>query len=268
MTGRIRRLLLMQGFCQRDMEGVPGISGLARWTPLSCAAFGTAGLAAGSTVLPLGATLCPCAIEGMAGLWMGSGWFFLVLGLLTLTGGLTSRSIYDRLYNGTFMRILRTAAVPQHGAPRRFGCTIGGIMYTLSGVGFLLGNLWIAFIPALFMVVFATVAGLTQWCFASALYTWLFVGKEETAAIGIGSPLTGTPSHTTDLTDRVPPSRTGRLISGELQASGQNMTNRSRCDVSVLRDLNVRIRLSAETASGRACNASSGSANIRVLVPA
>jgi len=182
MTGRVQRLLLMQGFCQRDVNSIRGISGLARWTPLSCAAFGTAGLAAGSTVLPFATALCPCAVAGLAGLWVRSGWFFVALGLLTLTGGLTSRSIYDRFYNATIRRILRTAGVPQHGAPRRFGCAIGGIMYTVSGVGFLLGNVWMAFIPALFMVVFATIAGLTQWCFASALYAWLFGRKEENLA--------------------------------------------------------------------------------------
>jgi len=47
-------------------------------------------------------------------------------------------------------------------------------MYILSGVGFLSCNYWLAFIPAVFMIAFATIAGLTQWCFASALYSWLF----------------------------------------------------------------------------------------------
>ena len=177
MTGRIKRFLLMQGFRQRDVENVCGISGLARWTPLSCAAFGAAGLAAGSTLLPFEAALCPCAIVGLGGLWAGSGWFFIALGLLTLTGGLTKRSIYDRLYNATFRRLFRTEAVPQHGAPRRFGCAIGGIMYSLSGIGFLIGNVWLAFIPAVFMVVFATIAGVTQWCFASSLYAWIFYDR-------------------------------------------------------------------------------------------
>jgi len=47
-------------------------------------------------------------------------------------------------------------------------------MNGLSGVGFLSGNLWLACIPAVCMVIFAAIAGLTQWCFASALYAWLF----------------------------------------------------------------------------------------------
>jgi len=51
---------------------------------------------------------------------------------------------------------------------------MGGSMYILSGIGFLLGNAWLAYIPAGFMVVFATIAGVTQWCFASALYAILF----------------------------------------------------------------------------------------------
>jgi len=54
-------------------------------------------------------------------------------------------------------------------------------MYTVSGIGFLVGDLWMAFIPAVFMVVFATIAGLTQWCFASALYGWLFAGNNNIA---------------------------------------------------------------------------------------
>jgi len=177
MKERTRELLLMQGFCSRDIDNDPGISRLARWTPLSCASLGTAGLAVG--LLPFGLALCPCAIAGFAGLWIGSGWFFIVLGLLTLTGGLTNRSIYDRLYNLTIRHLFRTSPVPQHGAPRRFGCAIGGLMYTASGIGFLLGNKWLAFSPAVFMVVFATIAGLTQWCFASAIYALLFGRKAQ-----------------------------------------------------------------------------------------
>lgn len=172
MKERTRRLLLMQGFCARDLDHQAGIGRLARWTPLSCAAFGSAGLAAG--LLPFGISICPCAISSLAGLWIGSGWFFIVLGLLTFTGGLTDRSIYDRLYNATFRHLFHTEAVPRHGAPRRFGCAIGGAMYTASGLGFLLGNAWLAFVPAVCMVCFAAIAGLTQWCFASALYDWLF----------------------------------------------------------------------------------------------
>jgi Domain of unknown function (DUF4395) len=171
MKATTRKLLLMQGFCARDVDTQPG---------LSCASFGTAGLAAG--LLPFGMAICPCAIATVAGLWIGSGWFFIVLGVLTLTGGLTARSIYDRLYNATFRYLLNTTPVPQHGAPRRFGCAIGGIMYITSGVGFLTGSAWLAFPPALFMVLFATIAGLTQWCFASAIYAWLFQHKDHSPA--------------------------------------------------------------------------------------
>jgi len=164
----------MQGFRAADVDGEPQIRRLACWTPLSCATLGAAGLAAGSVLLPIGAAICPCAAASLLGLWLGSGWFFIVLGLLTLTGGVTARSVYDRLYNATLRHVFRTAPVPNHGAPRRFGCAIGGLMYIASGMGFLLGNLWLAFIPAVLMVVLATIAGLTQWCFASALYGWLF----------------------------------------------------------------------------------------------
>ena len=189
ITGKIRQLLLMQGFRSKDLDCVPRISHLARWTPLSCAAFGTTGLTASSSLLPFGAYLCPCIFASAAGLWIRSGWFFIVLGLLTLTGGLTRRSIYDRLYNATIRHLLHTAPVPQHGPPRRFGCAIGGIFYIVSGMGFLLGDIWIAFVPAVFMVVFATIAGLTQWCFASALYEWMSGGSKNARAENASRPI-------------------------------------------------------------------------------
>lgn len=170
------RLLLMQGFRQKDIEGVPHLGALARWTPLSCAVFGTMGIWL-QGILPIGGFLCPCLITGITGLWLGSGWFFIALGLLTLTGGMTARSIYDRLYNASLRHLFRTPLIPQHGSPRKFGCAIGGLMYIVSGIGFLVGNYWLAFIPAVFMVVFATIAGLTQWCFASAIYEWVFQRK-------------------------------------------------------------------------------------------
>ena len=173
MDIRIRRLLLVQGFTAADVDNEPKVGFLARWTPLSCAAFGTTGLALGSLV-SFAATVCPCAVFGALGLGIGSGWFLAALGILTLTGGVTTRSIYDRLYNVIIRRILRTSPVPRHGPPRQFGCAIGGGMYVLSEIGFLQGNPWLAYIPAGFMVIFATIAGVTQWCFASALYAVLF----------------------------------------------------------------------------------------------
>ena len=173
MNGRIRKSLLIQGFSAADVDNEPKVGFLARWTPLSCAVFGTTGLAFGSLV-SLGTVLCPCAVFGVLGLGIGSGWFFAALGILTLTGGITTRSIYDRLYNVVFRRILRTSPVPRHGPPRQFGCAIGGSMYILSGIGFFQGNAWLAYIPAGFMVVFATIAGVTQWCFASTLHAMLF----------------------------------------------------------------------------------------------
>jgi hypothetical protein len=47
-------------------------------------------------------------------------------------------------------------------------------MFILSGIGFLTNIRWLAFGPAIFMIVFATIAGLSQWCFASNLYALLF----------------------------------------------------------------------------------------------
>lgn len=172
MRDKYRKLLLMQGFCSRDIDNNPMIGRLARWTPLSCATFGAAGVSLG--FFPFLSIICPCTLSVITGFWIKSGWFFIILGLLTLTGGLTNRSIYDRLYNLIIRPVFRTSAIPKHGAPRRFGCAIGGIMFILSGIGFLLNINSLAFGPAIFMIVFAAIAGLSQWCFASNLYAILF----------------------------------------------------------------------------------------------
>jgi hypothetical protein len=172
MTDKYRKLLLMQGFCNRDIDNNPMIDKLARWTPLSCATFGAAGVSLG--VLPFLSIICPCTISVITGFWIKSGWFFIILGLLTLTGGLTSRSIYDRFYNLIIRHVFHTPAIPKHGNPRRFGCVIGGLMFILSGIGFLTNIKLLAFGPASFMIVFAIIAGLSQWCFASNLYALIF----------------------------------------------------------------------------------------------
>jgi len=163
----------MQGFCVTGHDNAPGLSARARWTPLSCAAMGTTGLTLGT--IPFTIALCPCSIAALTGFWIGSGRFFIVLGLLTYTGGLTSRSFYDRVYNLTFRHLFRTSPIPEHGKPRMFGCAIGGAMYVISGMGFLMGNFWMAYTPAAIMIVLATVAGLTHWCFASALHRLIFI---------------------------------------------------------------------------------------------
>ena len=175
MKEKFRKLLLMQGFCSRDIDNEPMISRLARWTPLSCATLGATGVTIG--IIPFLSLICPCTLSVIAGFWIKSGWFFIILGLLTLTGGLTNRSIYDRIYNSVIRHIFRSPSIPKHGAPRRFGCAIGGTMFIISGVGFLLNITLLAFIPAIFMIVFALIAGLSQWCFASNLYALLFKKK-------------------------------------------------------------------------------------------
>ncbi|NJK86972.1 MAG: DUF4395 domain-containing protein [Bacteroidales bacterium] len=102
---------------------------------------------------------------------------------MTFTGGITKRSIYDRLYNLIIKSITKTQNIPEHGAPRRFGCAVGGIMFILSGIGFLNNITWLAFGPAVFMIVFALIAGLSQWCFASSLYAVVFKKSNQTEKV-------------------------------------------------------------------------------------
>ena len=176
MNEKIKKRLLMQGFCSRDIQNEPGIGRLVSWTPLSCATIGATGLSV--SFIPYWFAICPCTLTALVGFSFNSGWFFLILGLLTLTGGITNRSFYDRIYNLVVSRFFKSTSIPKHGEPRRFGCAIGGIMYTMSGIGFFIHNPWLAYCPALFMIVFATIAGFTQWCFASYLYALFF--KKQT----------------------------------------------------------------------------------------
>jgi len=152
-----RQLLLLQGFSAADVAGGTDFAGLARWTPLCCAAF------------------------GLVGVWLGNGWYLLGLGALTMTGGFTASSIYDRLFNHLVRFPLHARRIPDHGNPRRFGCAIGGMMYLLGGSGWLLHNAYLAYLPTLFIITFAAIAGLTHWCFASTLYQLIFGASKEAA---------------------------------------------------------------------------------------
>jgi len=146
--------------------------------PLACAAFGAAGIALqyfhSAMVYPFLAAQCQCYAKA---LYSAGGAYFLVLGAFTLTGGFTSSSIFDRLYNVFLRPLFKGSPIPPQGAPRRFGCAIGGLVYIASGAVFLLGSAALAYGLAAFMIVFALVAGITQWCFASTLHKLLFAKK-------------------------------------------------------------------------------------------
>jgi hypothetical protein len=150
-----KKLLLMQGYNNEVICGCKNINVLARWTPLACATFGTLGLILGNST------------------------YFIILGALTTIGAFSSRSFYDYIYNYLFRCIFKTEKTPLHGNQRRFGCGIGAILYILGGVGFSIGNLWLAYIPTVFMVSLAFIAAFTQWCFASTLYNAIFKTKTE-----------------------------------------------------------------------------------------
>jgi len=153
-----RQRLIDQGFSNVDLDSMPHLSRLARWTPFACAAFGTAGI-----VLDL--------------LFNIGSAYFLILGALTLTGGFTNSSIFDRFYNILLRPLFNGSPIPPQGAPRRFGCAIGGFMYMASGAAFLLGFPATAYGLAAFMIIYALIAGITQWCFASTLYKLFFAKK-------------------------------------------------------------------------------------------
>jgi Domain of unknown function (DUF4395) len=146
-------MLFMQGYGREDVLSNPDIDLLARWTPLACGCFGALGL------------------------YLGMPAYFWALGALTLIGSVSRRSFYDYLYQSLVRPLINLGDMPRHGAPRRFGCAIGAVLFSLSGTGFYIKNPMLSFVPALIIISLAFIAALTQWCFASALYR-LISGKE------------------------------------------------------------------------------------------
>ena len=147
------RMLLVQGYQQNDVIHNQNLNLLARWTPLACGCFGTLGLILGSPA------------------------YFWALGFLTLLGAIGSRSFYDYLYQILLRPLTGLGDMPLHGAPRRFGCAIGAVLFLLSGTGFYMQSPLLSFIPALIIIPLAFVAAITQWCFASTLYRLIFGRK-------------------------------------------------------------------------------------------
>lgn len=154
MKDSTKKLLVAQGYDENEVNCNKRIVPLAKWTPIAC------------------------AILGIVGVVMQSSGFLIILGFLTFVGAFTSRSLYDYLYKYVFSSFVRLGDMPKHGIPRRIGCGIGAFMYIISGIGFYLGNPMLAYIPSLFMITFALIAGIFNWCFVSTFYG-LMVGKKQ-----------------------------------------------------------------------------------------
>jgi len=146
---KARIYLMMQGFTAKQFEECKNLELLARWTPFACAVFGIIGVLLKSPV------------------------YFWLLGLGTSLGAFTRTSFYDLIFNYTLRYIFQCEKIPQQGNARRLGCGIGAAMYVLSGFGFYFHVAPLAFFPAFMMIILASFAAITQYCFASAIYTAL-----------------------------------------------------------------------------------------------
>ena len=144
------RMLSMQGYGREDILYNSNINLLARWTPFAC------------------------GICGVLGLWLKSPIYLWLLGSLTLIGSVANRSFYDYVYQIFLRPFIGLGSMPRHGAPRRFGCAIGAVLFIISGTGFHLQRPMLSLIPILIIAPLAFVAAFTQWCFASTLYRLLF----------------------------------------------------------------------------------------------
>ncbi len=178
------RLLATQGFSRSDLESIPGIGLLTRWTPVCCTITGSIGLASGLILLPFhrfGTILQALSDPGPQTL---TGIYFILLGCLTFTGGITRRSFYDRCYNALFRHIFHTDPIPEHGLTRRIGCAMGSVMFALSGIGFLQGDMVLSFVPAGFMVAMAAVGAISDWCMIAAVVSRMTAGRNASCTTG------------------------------------------------------------------------------------
>ena len=154
MKDSTKKLLVAQGYDPNEVNCNKGIVPLAKWTPIACAVLGTVGVV------------------------MQSPGFLIILGLLTFIGAFSSHSLYDYLYKYLFSFIFNFGKMPKHGTPRRIGCGIGALMYLISGIGFYWNDMLMAYIPSVFMITFALIAGIFNWCFVSTFYG-LVVGEKQ-----------------------------------------------------------------------------------------
>jgi hypothetical protein len=154
MSEFTKKMMLMQGYGSEVVCGSQDINFLVRWGPFACASLGALGL------------------------YLRSPGYFIVLGLLTTIGVFTSRSFYDYIYNYTLRFVFRTEKTPRHGGQRRLACSIGTLIYISAGIGFYVGNVWLAYAPTAFLIALGYIAALTHWCFASVIYN-LFSGKKN-----------------------------------------------------------------------------------------
>ncbi|MEI6884123.1 MAG: DUF4395 family protein [Bacteroidota bacterium] len=153
MKENTKQLIISQGYNQEAIKSNKNLDLLIRWTPFAC------------------------GLSGTIGLFLQNPYYFMFLGMLTAIGGLGSVSFYDYIYNYTLRYVLASGKVPLHGPQRRFGCSVGAILFITGGIGFYLENPWLAYIPTGFIICLAYIAAITQWCFASTLYNLLW-GKQ------------------------------------------------------------------------------------------
>jgi len=155
MNAVIRSLILKQGYSEDDIAEFKNINLLVRWTPLMCSMLGLTGVLLKSPV------------------------YLVSLGLLTTIGAFTTRSFYDYIYRLLLRFAVPLGEMPKHGNARKFGCAIGAGLFILSGIGFYMNNLYLAYIPGAVIITLAFIAAVTQWCFASTLYNWFFKKNEK-----------------------------------------------------------------------------------------
>jgi hypothetical protein len=105
--------------------------------------------------------------------------YLWLLGLVTIIGAVSARSLYDHLCQLVLRSITGLGEMPRHGTPRRFGCGIGAALFVLSGTGFHSHSPMLSLVQSVLIVSLAFVAAFTQRCFASALHRLLFGKNTE-----------------------------------------------------------------------------------------
>jgi hypothetical protein len=142
--------LRVQGYAGLDDDALSEVEPWLRWSPAVCTAVIAAGVVLASPVL----------------LW--------ALVPFAAAGALMRRHPFDYVYNYGVRRLIRTPALPGHGAPRRFACGLAAAWLVATGALFALGAATAGYVAGGILTGVGLLVATTHLCIPSIIYGLLF----------------------------------------------------------------------------------------------
>ena len=115
-----------------------------------------------------------CMTWALAGTLLGSAQVIWALVPLAALGALMPWHPFDLIYNHGIRHLTGTRALPRHGAPRRFACSIATVWLLAAGWAFNSGATTLGYVLGSGIVIAAAVPTLTDFCIPSYFYGLMF----------------------------------------------------------------------------------------------